>query len=62
MTSLNPFSLDGYLVQAKYSWKGLGPSPEQCALTSLDSRWEGKVREKVEGMGRGEGIGTGIFK
>ena len=46
----NPFSLDGYLAQLRYSREGLGPSSKQCVLSSqgVDGKW-----------GRGEGGGSG---
>ena len=46
----NPFSVDGYLAQPRYSREGLGPSLKQCALPSLRSEW---------GCGGGEDGGNG---
>ena len=55
----NLFSFNIYLSQPRYSREGLGPSSKQCDLPSLRSGWRMGVG-KMEEMGGGEGVGTGI--
>ena len=56
----NSFSLDGYLAQPEYSGEGLRLSPKQCALPSLVSGQGVVWGREMEGIGGGEGVGTGI--
>lgn len=53
----NPFPLDGYLDQPRYSRESFYPSLKQCTLPSLRSEWG---RGNVEGTGGEKEMGTGI--
>lgn len=56
---LGTYSLE-YLAHPRYNMEDLAPSPKQCTLLSLRSKYGGGVSKYVEELGGKEGEGTDI--